>query len=114
MDSKINAPTRKAEVARRAKRYPLADNYLRLICIFHQNKNVNVIPSWDPTEQYDPLRPNDYNEYKLWKQRDKVERRQQMIEQRRMEDRKRYRSGSSTGSEGSGSEDGGRPHKTGI
>lgn len=78
-----------------------------------KNKHVAPVAVWDPEEQYDPLRPNDYHEYKMYKQREREERRERMLEQRRMEDRKRYRRSSSySDMEGSGSEDE-RPRKTG-
>ncbi|TFK45993.1 hypothetical protein OE88DRAFT_1639019, partial [Heliocybe sulcata] len=79
-----------------------------------KNKNVAPVAVWDPEEQYDPSRPNDYHEYKMFKQREREERRERMLEQRRMEDRKRYRRSSSyTDSEHGGSDDE-RPRKTDI
>ncbi|KZT28676.1 hypothetical protein NEOLEDRAFT_1128844 [Neolentinus lepideus HHB14362 ss-1] len=78
-----------------------------------KNKNVAPVVVWDPEEQYDPSRPNDYHEYKMFKQREREERRERMLERHRMEDRKRYRRSSSyTDSERSASDDE-RPRKTG-
>jgi len=78
-----------------------------------QNKNV-AITIWDPLEQYDPLRPNDYNDYKIWKQRERIERRERIAEQRRMEERKRSRRSSSHSDSGRSLSDDEPPRKSGM
>ncbi|KAI0081385.1 hypothetical protein K474DRAFT_1613500 [Panus rudis PR-1116 ss-1] len=78
-----------------------------------KNKHAAVVPTWDPTEQYDPMRPNDYNEFKIYQRREREERRERLLaERRRAEERKRYRSSSYSDSERSDYEDE-RPRKTG-
>ena len=84
----------------------------RSILTLLQQKNAPAVALWDPNEDYDPTRPNDYGEYKMWRQRDRAERRQRALEEKRMGGNKRYRSSSFTDSAGSGSE-GERPHKAG-
>ncbi|KAG2755956.1 hypothetical protein P692DRAFT_20853196 [Suillus brevipes Sb2] len=73
-----------------------------------KNKNAPVA-IWDPLEPYDTLKPNDYNEYKIWKQRDRVERASE-----RAAERKRAREALDRGSEHTGSDsEGERPKKSG-
>ncbi|RPD73513.1 hypothetical protein L226DRAFT_536196 [Lentinus tigrinus ALCF2SS1-7] len=79
-----------------------------------KNKNAQALAVWNPDEAYDPMRPNDYNEFKLWQRREREERRERMLEERRRgDDRKRYRRSSSySDSYHSASEDE-RPRKAG-
>ncbi|OJT12236.1 DNA-damage-repair/toleration protein DRT111, chloroplastic [Trametes pubescens] len=78
-----------------------------------KNKIQQALVVWDPTEVYDPMRPNDYNEFKMWQRKERSERRERALEERRRgEDRKRIRRSSSySDSNHSASEDE-RPRKT--
>ncbi|KAF8590475.1 hypothetical protein K439DRAFT_1651147 [Ramaria rubella] len=74
---------------------------------------------WDPTEQYDPRRPNDYYEYKAFRRKEREEERQRLAEQRKFDDRKRsrrsssYESGSGSDEDGEDGDKDGRPRKAG-
>ncbi|KAL4068062.1 hypothetical protein J3A83DRAFT_4359882 [Scleroderma citrinum] len=74
-----------------------------------KNKNPQPVAVWDPMEQYDPLKPNDYNEYKIWKQRERVERATE-----RAAERKRAREAKDRGSDQTDSDsEEDRPRKSG-
>ncbi|TFK86256.1 hypothetical protein K466DRAFT_587379 [Polyporus arcularius HHB13444] len=79
-----------------------------------KNKNAQALAAWNPDEAYDPMRPNDYNEFKHWQRRERERRRERILEERRRgDDRKRYRRSSSySDSNHSASEDE-RPRKAG-
>ncbi|KZT60363.1 hypothetical protein CALCODRAFT_553651 [Calocera cornea HHB12733] len=69
----------------------------------NKQQNVNV---WDPTENYDPARPNDYFEYKAYKEREREEA-------RRYERKRSYHSSEDEGASGSDGDDRWRPRKAG-
>ncbi|KAJ7285921.1 hypothetical protein C8J57DRAFT_1168651, partial [Mycena rebaudengoi] len=82
----------------------------------NRNNNAPSMNVWDPLEPYDILRPNDYGEFKVWKQKDRIDRRERLIEEKRLEARKRARASGGGGysdSEGTGSDEDERPRKTG-
>ncbi|OSC96603.1 hypothetical protein PYCCODRAFT_1440934 [Trametes coccinea BRFM310] len=80
----------------------------------NKKNKFQAVAVWNPDEPYDPMRPNDYNEFKIWQRREREERRERMLEERRRgDDRKRYRRSSSySDSYHSASEDE-RPRKAG-
>ncbi|KAJ7582792.1 hypothetical protein C8J56DRAFT_1015496 [Mycena floridula] len=69
-----------------------------------KNRNAPLVAVWDPTEPYELLRPNDYNEYKVWQQKDRIDRRERLAEQRQ-DERKRGRHSDYSDSDSSPSED---------
>lgn len=75
-----------------------------------QNKHMQDAQVWDPIEQYNPARPNDFFEYKAWRKHEQEMKRMQLENQR-----KRFRSPSYSGSDSYNSEDDyDRPKKNGT
>jgi hypothetical protein len=113
MSTDTRLTTGRIEARERTRRYGANGTVMSFTSLPFQNKNV-AITIWDPLEQYDPLRPNDYNDYKIWKQRERIERRERIAERRRMEDRKRSRRSSSYSDSGRSLSDDEPPRKSGM
>lgn len=66
----------------------------------NQSKNQqNQGPIWDPEEQYDPFRPNDYQEFKKWREHQREEARRIRRQETWKRDSERKRGRSWSGSE---------------